>query len=316
MSSDLRTDSVRAFVAANDEVRSHLAHDPDDPLKTIQELHEVGAKEILQYRIHQLLLETDQYEPPINLYRLAARLGVRRIVRSDLDVDGRIVRCEDSYDIELSTRASRKRQRFSLAHELAHTFFLPFAPKLTKSRSRDKTQKSHWLAEEMLCNYGAAEMLMPAPRFLGDAISIGPSLEALKWLAQRWDVSLQSCMWRIWELKAWPVVFFRLTEIDGKFVITEPIGLDHLAVSLAESRSVKGSRIGRIVLTRSAWLGSLRLSLGGPAQPYTCDVLPSRIGASAQVMVIFHPEAERLCKRSKLSTWSKKDCIGNSEERG
>ncbi len=301
----LETDSVRAFVAANGEIRSYLAHDPEDPRIGLRDAQSIGAREILRFKITQLLEETGQSKPPVNLYRLASRMGIRRIVRSDIQVDGRILRCGSSYDIELCSGAPRRRQRFSLAHELTHTFFLDFVPELVGGRNRDRIEQSHWKAEELLCNFGAAEMLMPAGPFLGDAISVGPSIEAVSWLGQRWDVSFQSCLRRLCELNAWPTAFFRVIGIGDSYDVSNPIGLPSWPFSLAENRRAGKSRIGSIINKGTPWLGHLRLALGGPSEEYLCQVNPAKTGNRAQVMIVLHPDGEQLCKRSKLAVWSR-----------
>ena len=65
------------------------------------------------------------------------------------------------------------RQRFSVAHEISHTFFPDYATKTwcrTDARYRDRETAVDYL--EMLCDIGAAELLFPQPWFGRDAAAI------------------------------------------------------------------------------------------------------------------------------------------------
>ncbi len=62
------------------------------------------------------------------------------------------------------------RQRFSVAHEISHTFFPNYTSKAwcrTDARYRDRANAEDFL--EMLCDIGAAELLFPQPWFGRDA---------------------------------------------------------------------------------------------------------------------------------------------------
>ncbi len=65
------------------------------------------------------------------------------------------------------------RQRFSVAHEISHTFFADYTTKAwcrTDARYRDRDNVEDFL--EMLCDIGAAELLFPQPWFGRDAKAV------------------------------------------------------------------------------------------------------------------------------------------------
>ncbi|MEX2114612.1 MAG: ImmA/IrrE family metallo-endopeptidase [Pirellulales bacterium] len=65
------------------------------------------------------------------------------------------------------------RQRFSVAHEISHTFFPNYSSKpwcRTDARYRDRHNPEDRL--EMLCDIGAAELLFPQPWFSRDAVGV------------------------------------------------------------------------------------------------------------------------------------------------
>lgn len=65
------------------------------------------------------------------------------------------------------------RQRFSIAHEISHTFFPDYTTKAwcrTDARYRSRENPEDFL--EMLCDIGAAELLFPQPWFGRDAAAV------------------------------------------------------------------------------------------------------------------------------------------------
>jgi Zn-dependent peptidase ImmA (M78 family) len=65
------------------------------------------------------------------------------------------------------------RQRFSVAHEISHTFFPDYSTKRwcrPDARFRDRTNPDEYL--EMLCDIAAAELLFPQPWFSTDAATV------------------------------------------------------------------------------------------------------------------------------------------------
>jgi hypothetical protein len=102
------------------------------------------------------------------------------------------------------------RQRFSIAHEISHTFFPDYATKpwcRTDARYRDRTNPDDYL--EMLCDIAAAELLMPLPWFAVDAAAV-KSADGLASLATTYCASREAAIRRYAELcpDAVAAVFF------------------------------------------------------------------------------------------------------------
>ncbi|WP_339908961.1 ImmA/IrrE family metallo-endopeptidase [Symmachiella dynata] len=82
------------------------------------------------------------------------------------------------------------RQRFSIAHEISHTFFPDYETKdwcRTDARYRNRANPAEFL--EMLCDIAAAELLFPQPWFDRDAATVQDASDlaalATKYLASR-----------------------------------------------------------------------------------------------------------------------------------
>ena len=300
----MATDSARAFLEANRDALCQLLSDSDEAFKDPEKVDDgVAVRLLIRQKISDLLRATHQVRPPINLYKLASLCGIRRISKRALDVEGRIIRIQGGYEVELNGSSPRLRQRFSLAHELAHTFFLDFVPELTRNRAVGSAAVQDWKREETLCNYGAGEFLMPAEAFVGEALKLGPSLRALHWLAYRWDVSKQACAVRLSELSVWPVVVLHFGSHVGGFALRWTAGLSQGVSGCVSANFKLESPFAKILVRRQSWHGMLTLKLGGPAANYFCDVQPASDGQSATIMVVLSKEPERLMKASQLRVW-------------
>ena len=102
------------------------------------------------------------------------------------------------------------RLRFSVAHEISHTFFPDYEAKAwcrTDAHHRDRTNPDDYL--EMLCDIAAAELLLPDPWFSTDAAAVS-SAQGLSDLASTYRASRDATVRRYAELNPSPVtaVFF------------------------------------------------------------------------------------------------------------
>jgi O-acetyl-ADP-ribose deacetylase (regulator of RNase III) len=83
------------------------------------------------------------------------------MVAQESILDARIVPVgAEKFRIEYNPNKSRGRQRFSVAHEIAHTFF-PDCAEVIRHRGRSAIDAEDSWQVEMLCNLAAAEFLMP-----------------------------------------------------------------------------------------------------------------------------------------------------------
>ena len=97
--------------------------------------------------------------PPTDLNALAARLNVTRITYEDLPFSGELRRNGKGFEIACSSHLSASRQRFTLAHELAHVIFETTGPNCP-TRGKEL---------ERLCDMLASEILMPKDKFVSFA---------------------------------------------------------------------------------------------------------------------------------------------------
>jgi len=129
---------------------------------------------------------------------IARRLGVNRIIRERLPFEGGLARLPDGeLVIKINARSPFVRQRFTLAHEVAH-LLLRTEPAFRGNRKGD-------VHLERACDLIAAELLIPTEEATDFVHGLGsPSPENLKAISSRYVVSLQTAAIRVYSgLKLW-----------------------------------------------------------------------------------------------------------------
>jgi len=155
-------------------------------------------------RARQLFRESRPVGPPFDPREYADALGIR-VTEEDLGVDG-ILQCgaNRKFRIILNSKSNERRKNFTLAHEIAHTFFYfdlhEFGEKYRGSDNYDKE-------EERLCNLAAAELLMPFSCFNCDLLNFSDKRdvtpETVFSLMTKYRTSLQAvCMRIVWMKKS------------------------------------------------------------------------------------------------------------------
>lgn len=186
----------------------------NDPLvrRLIRRHRGKTPEQIVREFVTGRLADAGQVEFPIDVEGIASLLGIkRRLV--DGPFAGRIF-VEPSGQLVMDLRVSdpEPRQRFSCAHEIVHTAFPGFA---REARYRlDVTVGTHRRErheEEYLCDFGAAELLMPATLLDRPDFNLAErGLDAVEELASRAKVSLEAAGNRL--ARRTPGALFVVTE--------------------------------------------------------------------------------------------------------
>lgn len=133
--------------------------------------------------------------PPYDPFALAEILRIPVEPRQDV-VDARTVPASGGkFKIEFNPDRSRARINFSIAHEIVHTLFPDCAQAIRNRSTHFETKPNDWQLE-VLCNVGAAEILMPTGSFRPSddtALSIDAAME----LRRQYSVSSEAVLLRI-----------------------------------------------------------------------------------------------------------------------
>lgn len=135
--------------------------------------------------------------PPFDPWHIATRLNIK-INEESMALDGYLEKRPDGdFEIYLRKEAPVVRKRFTLCHEIAHTFFFDILADGRKFRQKHQDDPE----EERLCDIAAAELLMPFASFNSDLIDAqgGSHLTptGVLELTRRYQVSLQAVALRI-----------------------------------------------------------------------------------------------------------------------
>ena len=144
--------------------------------------------------------------PPFDPFELAGYLGFVLFPSAEIR-DARVVPIEnDGFKIEFNPNMAKSRIRFSIAHEIAHAFF-PDCDKSVRHRLTKQDMTGEDWELEMLCNIGAAEMLMPIgsfPSLKDEELTIKNLLR----LRKQFEVSIEALLLRVVKLTETPCFVF------------------------------------------------------------------------------------------------------------
>lgn len=164
-------------------------------------------KEIERRALH-LLKRLDLSRPPVDVDFIAKALGIR-VERTDLgpDCSGVLVRRDGRAVIGVNWTDPPVRQRFTVAHELAHHELHTGQTYVDRGQYivqfRDASSGSGTKTEEREANQFAAALLMPGP-WVAEAFLRQPfdltNDEALRSLAETFQVSTQAMSYRLGNL--------------------------------------------------------------------------------------------------------------------
>ena len=152
--------------------------------------------------------------PPYDPFYLAEMLKIS-ILPSDDVVDARTVPVPGGLRIEFNPNRPHGRMRYSVAHEIAHTLFPDCAENVRNREPASTSRDDDWQLE-LLCNIGAAELLMPTG--YTDLESEGVDIDNLLSLRRKFDVSTEAILIRMAKLTGRGCAIFtaaRIGQNDG-----------------------------------------------------------------------------------------------------
>lgn len=150
--------------------------------------------------------------PPYDPFQLAELLGIDVIPKQDIG-DARLVPSKnDRLQVEFNPVRPKGRIHFSVAHEVAHSFFPDCRTQARHRLSAKEMAADDWQLE-MLCNIGASELLMPVGT-LPELKDEGLAIERLMELRKQYDVSAEALLLRIIRLTDEPCLVFAASRHD------------------------------------------------------------------------------------------------------
>ena len=149
--------------------------------------------------------------PPYDPFHLADLLGINILPNDDV-ADARIVPIGEGLCIEFNPKRPHGRIRYSVAHEIAHTLF-PDCAETVRNRVPIADMRSDVWQLELLCNIGAAELLMPSGYTNLEHEEV--DIDNLLRLRVEFDVSTEAILLRIAKLTSFPCAVFAAARVSA-----------------------------------------------------------------------------------------------------
>jgi Zn-dependent peptidase ImmA (M78 family) len=149
---------------------------------------------------------------PVNIEQMALRVtpAIKSVQRVSLPTDGMLAPIGDDMVVFVNSRHSAERQRFTIAHEIAHAILEP------GSLAHRQISPSPDKALENRCDHLASLMLMPDPQFTNELRRLKPSIATVQKLSRSFFTSIQATALRVIDSASEPLVLLVSAFSDGK----------------------------------------------------------------------------------------------------
>jgi len=145
--------------------------------------------------------------PPFDPLALAEWCGLQLEARGDIP-DARLMPTSTGTSVlQYNPMRPRGRLRFSIAHEIAHTLLPDHAEQIRNRAAHSVDARPDNWQLEVLCNIGAAELLMPLGSF-SELADQQVSIQKVMDIRKHFDVSVEACIIRLVKLASTPMAAF------------------------------------------------------------------------------------------------------------
>lgn len=174
---------------------------------------------VMEERVRSIILramDDGWVGPPYDPVALGRLYNFPIEARSDIP-DARTISRNDQLVIEYNPLRPQARVRFSVAHEIAHSLFPDCADAIRNRGGSEEPEKDDWQLE-MLCNIGAAELIMPTAD-LPDFDDSNLTIDTLMSLRQKFGVSAEAILLRTAKLSDIPCAAFCASVHNNRYRI-------------------------------------------------------------------------------------------------
>jgi Zn-dependent peptidase ImmA (M78 family)/O-acetyl-ADP-ribose deacetylase (regulator of RNase III) len=242
--------------------------------------------------------------PPFDPFRLAEYRGIKVVPRDDIS-DARTVPVgAERLQIEYNPNRPIQRIRYSIAHEIAHTFF-PDCAERVRHRAAATESVPVERELEMLCNLGAAELLMPTGSF-PDLKAKLLTIEGLLELRKQYQVSAESVSLRYVNMTEQPIAVFvasrKQNSPQGRYQVDYAFGSRTWPIRMRKGLLLPdGTVVQKCTAIGSTAKGQEKWALSTEHVNVECVGLPPYSGSIyPRVLGIMHPLAGNIQPAPKI----------------
>ncbi len=231
-------------------------------------------------------LERGWKGPPFDPIALAELLAIRAQPTSNV-LDARTVPAGGNrFRIEFNPDRPRRRIRYSIFHEIAHTLFPDCAEMIRNRGVHNAARPDDWQVET-LCNIAAAEFLLPTGS-LGQTANLQPTVDAVLHLREKYEASAEAALLKIRRLTREPALAFAChrDRAVGRYVIEYSVPTSSTRWTLktgsalpSRTAAAECTAIGYTAKQNERWprFGEVHVECVGVA-PLPRDIFPRVIG--------------------------------------
>jgi hypothetical protein len=223
------------------------------------------------------------------------------VVETEIETDGYIVSIKGgSYVVYLNKRHTESRKRFTLAHEIGHTFFFDLNINSDEELNFDEKKSRPMRVdpeEEALCNTAAREILMPRKQFEIMVNRYGFGAKAVLKLAKCFQTSIRATAIRLAEFCPYSVFVcvWQKNAATGDFETLWVQGSGNAQRRKNAKFIISSDQPGyRAFESDQNFRGREWISLGGPVDHYFIDT--ARISGRIITTIVLDGAAENIIK--------------------
>ena len=189
-------------------------------------------KQRIVQEVRRLQLIAGQKSPPFDPGKLASLLNTR-VVTAAIRGSSFLTPARDGgFIITINANFPRRRQRMLCAHEIAHIFLYDTSTSPPSKLNYGLPSAWH---EEDICNFVAAEILMPEEATLRSLSRYEyPSISAFFDLMEEFNVSSEFVAWRISLLRMWRIIIVLCRLLPDSSIDRGILSHTHTSVNCSE----------------------------------------------------------------------------------
>ena len=185
-----------------------------DAIRNHVRMWEVGPA--IDQWIADIVTEVTSIGAPIDLTKVAKKFGISAIEYGPIPCEGTIEPTDsESYRVRINSCSPPSRQRFSLAHEIAHAMLYSLLPELKQFSTRSVFVPPSGKVEERLCDDIAGRLLMPQKILLDEFSGFSIGLSLITEMSQRFASSASASVIRVRQVSGVDLALFRMTENES-----------------------------------------------------------------------------------------------------
>jgi Zn-dependent peptidase ImmA (M78 family) len=244
----------------------------------------------MQFLADRLLDEGGWDRPPASLSILASFQGIHDVRLAAMQSAGRLVYRDGSLIVELNEEHSLGKRNFTADHEVSHTLVPTYGGQPVDDPETGTFSQGN--EEELLCDVGAAALLLP-PRWLrSHAVNGGPSISTLLGVASVFESSLEAAARQLAHMDCWPGAFVCWEEgwrkedqiPNGQLFMPGLEGFGELQPKWRACRAYPTRSFGYFVPTNKSIEDSSLVAACCEADPFTWGVENIDLGKGPQRM--------------------------------